>query len=102
MPGTVAGGKKAAQKNKLTYGETFYADIGAMGGRISNPLRPKGFAKNRDLARIAGAKGGRNGTRAGIPNKPKDDHDDMWPEVTKVIKTAPITEVPKKKHWRLW
>jgi hypothetical protein len=56
MPGTVTGGKKAADTNKMKYGKDFYARIGAAGGKKGTT---GGFAANRDLARIAGAKGGR-------------------------------------------
>ena len=56
MPGTVKGGKQAADTNKKKYGKDFYARIGAMGGKKGTT---GGFAANRDLARIAGAKGGR-------------------------------------------
>jgi general stress protein YciG len=55
MPGTKAGGIKAAIKNKQLYGEDFYARIGAIGGKIS---KTGGFAANRELAREAGRKGG--------------------------------------------
>ena len=56
MPGTVTGGKKAADTNKEKYGKDFYARIGAVGGKKGTT---GGFAANRELARIAGAKGGR-------------------------------------------
>lgn len=56
MPGTVNGGKQAAETNKKKYGKDFYARIGAMGGKKGTT---GGFAANRDLARLAGAKGGR-------------------------------------------
>ncbi len=56
MPGTIDGGKLAAKTNKRKYGKDFYARIGAMGGKKGTT---GGFAANRDLARIAGAKGGR-------------------------------------------
>lgn len=55
MAGTKAGGLKAAQKN-LQKDPNFYAKIGAKGGKNG---RTGGFAANPDLARIAGAKGGR-------------------------------------------
>lgn len=55
MAGTVAGGKKAAEKN-LAREPGFYKRIGAKGGKNGNT---GGFAANRELARIAGAKGGR-------------------------------------------
>ena len=56
MAGTKVGGKAAASTNKEKYGADFYAKIGAMGGKKG---RTGGFYANRDLAREAGAKGGR-------------------------------------------
>jgi hypothetical protein len=55
MAGTKAGGLKAAQKN-LQKDPNFYAKIGAKGGKMGHT---GGFAANPELARIAGAKGGR-------------------------------------------
>ncbi len=56
MAGTKAGGAKAAAKNKKLYGADFYARIGAKGGKKGHT---GGFYANRELAREAGAKGGR-------------------------------------------
>ncbi len=56
MAGTKTGGKAAAATNKAKYGADFYARIGAKGGKMGTT---GGFAANRELARIAGAKGGR-------------------------------------------
>lgn len=56
MPGTINGGRKAAETNKKKYGKDFYARIGAVGGKKGTT---GGFAANRELARVAGAKGGR-------------------------------------------
>ena len=56
MAGTKTGGKAAASTNKAKYGDNFYAKIGAMGGKKGHT---GGFYANRDLARIARAKGGR-------------------------------------------
>lgn len=56
MAGTSNGGKAAADTNKKKYGADFYARIGAMGGKKGTT---GGFFANRDLARQAGAKGGR-------------------------------------------
>ena len=56
MAGTKAGGKQAAATNRTKYGADFYSKIGAMGGKVG---RTGGFYANRELARIAGAKGGR-------------------------------------------
>jgi general stress protein YciG len=56
MAGTKDGGAKAAATNKAKYGSDFYARIGQSGGKVG---RTGGFYANRDLARKAGAKGGR-------------------------------------------
>jgi general stress protein YciG len=55
MAGTKAGGQKAAAKN-LQRDPDFYAKIGRKGGKNGST---GGFAANSELARIAGAKGGR-------------------------------------------
>lgn len=63
MPGTPAGGRKAAATNRARYdkkclekyGMTYHEWIGSLGGKTS---RGGGFAANRELARIAGMKGG--------------------------------------------
>lgn len=60
MGGTLEGGRKAAETNKKKYGEDFYKKIGAKGGGNSGT---GGFFANRELARIAGAKGGRKSKR---------------------------------------
>lgn len=65
MPGTVLGGKRAANTNKTRYGDDYYEMIGAAGGKKS---RGGGFASNkigadgltgRERAEIAGRKGGK-------------------------------------------
>lgn len=56
MAGTKDGGKAAAATNKSKYGADFYAKIGAKGGKRG---KTGGFYANRELARLAGAKGGR-------------------------------------------
>jgi len=61
MAGTKDGGKAAASTNKTKYGPDFYAKIGAMGGKKG---RTGGFYANRELARLAGAKGGRISRRS--------------------------------------
>lgn len=65
MSGTLEGGKRAAATNKRKYGEDFYTKIGAKGGKNG---RTGGFYANRELARIAGAKGGRKSSRKGVKN----------------------------------
>jgi general stress protein YciG len=56
MAGTKAGGQAAAATNKTKYGADFYAKIGAKGGKLG---KTGGFYANRELARKAGAIGGR-------------------------------------------
>lgn len=56
MAGTKAGGKAAAATNKKKYGSDFYAKIGAKGGVVG---KTGGFYANRELAREAGARGGK-------------------------------------------
>ena len=55
MAGTKAGGLRAAETNKKKHGADFYAKIGAKGGKKGVT---GGFFANRELARIAGKKGG--------------------------------------------
>lgn len=72
MAGTKAGGKIARETNIRKYGEDYYRNIGSMGGKAKVP---KGFAVNRELAKKAGALGGKVSSREGIKNgqhrKPK-------------------------------
>lgn len=60
MAGTKIGGKKAAATNKMRYGANFYETIGRKGGQVSSG---GGFAANRELAVIAGRKGGKASRR---------------------------------------
>lgn len=66
MSGTITGGKKAAQTNKVRHGSDFYAKIGAKGGKNGNT---GGFyssvcngcpwnSRSHKKAECAGAKGG--------------------------------------------
>ncbi len=55
MAGTKKGGKLAAQTNKQKYGEDFYINIGKIGGKLGHT---GGFYSNRELAILAGKKGG--------------------------------------------
>ncbi|MEX0919810.1 MAG: hypothetical protein WDZ32_01570 [Candidatus Saccharimonadales bacterium] len=66
MSGTTKGGRQAALMNKERHGANFYQKIGRLGGKKS---RGGGFAANRDLARIAGAKGGRKSRRGKAQTK---------------------------------
>lgn len=67
MPGTKAGGLKAAATNLKKYGKDFYRDIGRKGGQNGHT---GGFFANPELAKIAGAKGGR-ASRRGPAIKPE-------------------------------
>lgn len=60
MAGTKEGGKKAAQTNMLRHGKNFYRNIGKIGGRNGHT---GGFASDPELARRAGAIGGRMSRR---------------------------------------
>lgn len=71
MAGNKIGGAKAALTNKAKYGEDFYKGI-ALKAREAweqNGRKPRGFSVNRELARTAGAEGGRNSKR---PKKNKE------------------------------
>lgn len=60
MPGTKSGGLKAAKTNKAKFGSDFYAEIGRKGGQNGHT---GGFYANPELARIAGAIGGKKSKR---------------------------------------
>lgn len=66
MPGNKKGGRKAAVTNLERHGADFYQRIGEAGGRKS---RGGGFAANRDLARAAGARGGKRSRRGKAKKK---------------------------------
>ena len=63
MAGSKAGGLKAAKTNKERYGDDWYARIGRKGGQNGHT---GGFASNPELAKIAGAKGGRISKRGRV------------------------------------
>ena len=68
MPGTVSGGRKARETNYKKHGKDFYRIIGSKGGQ-QKTNKPKGFAANPALARVAGAKGGRISRRRSVGEK---------------------------------
>ena len=75
MGGTKDGGKAASYTNKAKYGEDFYINIGALGGKAG---KTGGFASEKvgvdgltgkERASKVGAKGGtksRRGTKSGL------------------------------------
>ena len=68
MSGTKAGGILTYKTNIERYGKDYYKRIGAMGGAVG---RTGGFFADRELARIAGAKGGAT-SRRGKSKKPSE------------------------------
>ena len=64
MAGTKAGGVKARETNYKKHGRDFYARIGSKGGRNGHT---GGFAANPELAKRAGAIGGRRSRRGKAP-----------------------------------
>ena len=74
MSQTKEGGAKAAATNRAKYGEDFWKRIGAEGGRNGHT---GGFYANPELARIAGAKGGRiskRGKAIKVESPPQSKH----------------------------
>lgn len=65
MAGTKIGGQKAAATNKAKHGPDFYARIGRKGGRNGHT---GGFAADPELAKRAGAIGGRRSKRGPAKN----------------------------------
>lgn len=75
MSGTKIGGQRAAKTNRERHGDDFYAQIGHKGGIISTPTGGFGHPKpgadgltGPERAKIAGAKGGKKSSRAGVKN----------------------------------
>ena len=85
MPGTAFGGLKAAKTNKERHGDDFYKKIGSKGGRAPS-TKPRGFAAHPELARLAGAKGGRISRRTGA-----------WSESAEIINKN--IEVIKRRYY---
>lgn len=72
MAGTRSGGLKAAIKN-LKRDPDFYKKIGAKGGKRGHT---GGFYANPELAKIAGAKGGR------ISKRKPSGKKKLWPHIS--------------------
>lgn len=67
MAGTKEGGKKTASTNKAKHGSDFYAMIGRKGGSAKRKA-PRWFEAHPELAKKAGAIGGKRSSRKGIKN----------------------------------
>lgn len=72
MAGTKEGGAKAAATNRKLHGSDFYRRIGAKGGAKGTT---GGFYADHELAKKAGAKGGRI-SRRGPARKIRLEEDD--------------------------
>lgn len=57
MSGTKIGGKKCAKANIERHGKDYYKRIGSKGGKAKT-TKPKGFAANPALAKLAGHRAG--------------------------------------------
>ena len=90
MSGTHAGGVKTAKTNKQKHGKDFYKKIGSMGGRAEH-TKPRGFAANPELAKMAGSIGGLKSSRLGVKNGEGKNQRSK----TK----AQDKEEPKKRHF---
>lgn len=75
MPGTKTGGLKARETNLKKYGKEFYRLIGSKGGQNGHT---GGFAARPELARIAGAKGGRISRRTGKTTGDRKEKEYVW------------------------
>ena len=76
MPGTKAGGLKAAETNVKRHGSDFYKKIGAKGGAAGHT---GGFQKGSQATRDAGRKGGIKSRRGSAATYPTADgwHEDV-------------------------
>lgn len=93
MSGTREGGLKAAKTNKKKYGKNFYKLNGAKGGQNGHT---GGFASNPALARVAGAKGGRNSRRC-APIVSTDEFKDKIPVIEAMYKDGEsMAEISRK------
>lgn len=102
MSGTVAGGKKAAATNMKKYGKDFYKKNGKKGGQNGHT---GGFYANHELARIAGAKGGKKSSRAGVRNgegktkpKAKKKEEVKYHEIVEIKKTGILGRLFGRKN----
>lgn len=82
MAGTKAGGKKAAATNKARHGDDFFKRIGRKGGKNGHT---GGFAANHELARIAGAKGGKISKRGPAKKKSAPKKESILKRIKNVI-----------------
>ena len=67
MAGSREGGEKAAATNKAKYGSDFYVMLGRKGGSAKRKA-PRWFEAHPELAKKAGAIGGKRSSRKGIKN----------------------------------
>lgn len=96
MSGTRIGGKKAAATNKERYGDDFYEKNGSKGGKKG---KTGGFYANPELARIAGAKGGRI-SRRGKSNGTTEKHTNTAAQDLAAKVERPKGIIGKIQDWR--
>lgn len=75
MPGNKTGGLKARETNLKKYGKEFYRIIGSKGGQNGHT---GGFAANPELARTAGALGGKKSRRTGKTTGDRKEKEYVW------------------------
>lgn len=89
----LTGGLKTAATNKKRYGEWYYANIGARGGRNGHT---GGFAANPALAKLAGEKGGRMSKR-GAKNETWGKLQNMHSKLVKWVEEGkPCIQIAKE------
>jgi general stress protein YciG len=81
MAGTLEGGRKAAATNKAKYGKDFYRNLGRIGGHNGHS---GGFASNPELAKLAGAKGGKISRRGKAKSTPAKSEAARLKRITKI------------------
>lgn len=96
MAGTKAGGIKCANTNKERHGKDFYKRIGALGGKAGHT---GGFASNRELASIAGKKGGSISKRGKIKYIMLQQSDDWDNNLAKIPYNPTESDNPEDWLW---
>lgn len=82
MAGTREGGKKTEATIKAKYGSDFYTMLGRKGGSAKRKA-PRWFEAHPELAKKAGAIGGKRSSRKGVKNgmgKRRYKHKMVWDE----------------------
>ena len=94
MSGNRKGGLKAAATNKAKHGADFYQRIGAKGGSNGHT---GGFAANPELAKKAGAKGGRI-SRRGTSSVWRTTIEPIADQIEKEYRSGDSLQAIAKRH----